>query len=188
MFIFRYDDSFLVSGLAKAPSGLTTVEWQNRVKQDVGGVVSLLLNRDCPIKVVHNQTGTRRSTTYLVKMSNIQDARDIRGKFGSFFAGGQDNRPPSLKSVSISNWSTAGTKVRIAILKVLAARYRASNPGSRVQVNSFLSISGSSPAALFLLFHLLASWSFDSLLRSKLSLMATKILGRSELSSYSYLI
>ena len=134
IFHFRYDDSFLISGLTKAPSGLTSVEWQDHVKRDVDGAVSIILDRECPIRVVHNQTGTRRTTSYLVKMCNIQDARDVRSKFGSFFSGGRDKRPASLKSVSISNWTTPGTKVRIAILKVLASRYRGSNPGSRVQV------------------------------------------------------
>ena len=121
--LYRFDDSFLISGLTKAPAGLSTKEWQDRVKQDVGGVISILLDRDCPINVVHNQTGTRKSTTYLVRMKNIQDARDVRSKFGAFFAGGQDLRPPSLKSISVSNWSTPGTKVRIAVLKALASRY-----------------------------------------------------------------
>ena len=113
---------------------MSTQEWQTKAKQDVGSVVSILLGRECSVKVVHNQTGTRKSTTYLARMQNPQDARDVRSKFGSLFAGGKDNRPPSLFSISISNWTTPATKVRIAVLKVLAARYRASNPGSRVQV------------------------------------------------------
>ena len=100
----------------------------------MSGVVSILLNRDCEIHVVHNQTGQRKETTYLVRMRSIQDAKDVRAKFGAYFAGGTDTRPAALKGISISNWTTPGTKVRIAILKVLASRYRASNPGSRVQV------------------------------------------------------
>ena len=133
-FFFRHEDSFLISGLARAPSGISTHEWQEKVRQDVGGVISILMNKDCPIQVVHNQTGTRKTTTYLVKMRAVQDAKDIRSTFGRFFSGGKDSRPAALQSISISNWTTPGTKVRIAVLKVLAARYRASNPGSRVQV------------------------------------------------------
>ena len=131
---YRHEDQFLISGLAKAPSGLTTQEWQIKAKQDVGGVVSILLDRDCPILVVHNQTGQKRTTTYLVKMKSCQDAKDVRSAFGAFFAGGKDGRPAALKDVSVSNWTTPATKVRIAILKVLATRYRAANPGSKVQV------------------------------------------------------
>ena len=70
-------------------------------------------------------------------MKSIQDAKDVRAKFGQYFAGGKDTRPAALQRISISNWTTPGTKVRIAVLKVLAARYRTSNPGSRVQVYCF---------------------------------------------------
>ena len=136
----RHEDHFIISGLKKAPAGLSTKEWQIQVKQDVSVIVSILLpGRDLPIEVVHNQTGVRRVTTYLVQMSNLRDASDIRKKFGSFFAGGKDSRPSALKEISIGNWVTPGTKVRIAILKVMAERYRASNPGSRVQVVGYQS-------------------------------------------------
>ena len=134
----RREDQFLISGLTRAPAGLTTQEWQIRTKHDVSGVITILLNRDCPIEVVHNQTGPKSVTTYLVKMKSVQDSKDIKSTFGYFFKGGKDSRPPALKSISISNWTTPGTKVRLAILKVLAARYRASNPGSRVQVRRLL--------------------------------------------------
>ena len=130
----RHEDHFIISGLAKPSSGLTTQEWQVKVKQDVAGVLTILLDRDAPIRVVHNQTGQRRITSYLVKMVDMKDACEARSKFGSFFSSGQDRRPPALSGISISNWTTPGTKVRIAILKVQASRYRASNPGSRVQV------------------------------------------------------
>ena len=60
-----------------------------------------------------------------------------RFKFGSFFVGGQDKRPDSLKSISISNKVTPGTQIRIMILKLLAKRYHTSNPGSKVKVIGF---------------------------------------------------
>ena len=113
--------------------------------------MSILLNRDCPIEVVHNQTGQKKFTTYLVKMKSAQDARDVRSTFGRFFAGGKDGRPAALKSISISNWTTPATKVRIAVLKVLATRYRTSNPGARVQVYLFWLFQKSSYHFLFLL-------------------------------------
>ena len=100
----------------------------------MGAVITLVLNRDAQIRVVHNQTGQRRITSYLVKMVEAKDACDIRAKFGTFFAGGKDGRPAALSGVSISNWTTPGTKVRIGVMKVQAERYRKSNPGARVQV------------------------------------------------------
>ena len=121
--------------MTKAPPGISTKEWQEKAKQDVSGVISILLNRECPIDVVHNQTGQKRVTTYLVKMVNPHDAKAVRSAFGRFFAGGKDGRPAALRDISVSNWTTPATKVRIAILKVLASRYRSSNPGARVQVN-----------------------------------------------------
>ena len=135
----RHEDSFIISGLKRVESGLSTKEWQERAQSDVKKVLSLIINREASIIVVHNQTGVRKSTTYLVQMESAKDACEIRSKFGSFFAGGKDKRPSSLKDVSIGNWVTPGTKVRIAILKVLAERYRGSNPGSRVQVVGYQS-------------------------------------------------
>ena len=130
----RNEDQFLITGLPRIRTGLTTKEWQTQVQQDVRGVVSLLLNREPSIKVVHNQTGTKKATSYLVKMEDSRDASAIRSAFGSFFKGGKDARPAALNGISITNWVTPATKVRIAILKVLATRYRSSNPGSKVQV------------------------------------------------------
>ena len=134
----RHEDHLIISGLTRAPSGLTTQEWQIKAKQDVSGVASILVNRDCPIVVVHNQTGQKKVTSYLVKMESVKDSREIRAAFGKYFAGGRDSRPAALKAISISNWTTPGTKVRIAVLKVMAARYRSANPGSRVQVLDFI--------------------------------------------------
>ena len=69
-------------------------------------------------------------------MSRVEDSRAIRIKFGSFFLGGAGNnrRPAALKGISIKNRVTPNTKTRIVILKLLANRYRDSNPGSRVKV------------------------------------------------------
>ena len=133
----RYEDQFIISGLTKVRAGLTTKEWQTQAKQDVAIAVTLLLNRDITseaIKVVHNQTGTRKSTTNLVQMFDLSLACEIRAKFGACFAGGKDARPIGLRTVSVGNWVTPATKVRIAILKVMAENYRSKNPGSRVQV------------------------------------------------------
>ena len=77
-FAFRHEDQFLISGLSRPPTGLTTKEWQEGVKADVCAVVLIILGRECKIDVVHNQTGTKKVTTYLVKMTCLQDARDVR--------------------------------------------------------------------------------------------------------------
>ena len=61
----------------------------------------------------------------------------IRKKFGTFFLGSKDGRPDDLRHINIKNRVTAETKTRIEVLKLLASRYRASNPEGRAQVISF---------------------------------------------------
>ena len=73
---------------------------------------------------------------YCVKMRHVADSEAIRVKFGSFFLGQKDGRPPEFKKYSIRNRVTPETKVRIEILKLLASRYRASNPGSKVEMSN----------------------------------------------------
>ena len=67
-------------------------------------------------------------------MKSVADSQAIRDKFGTFFYGGSDKRPPEMKPYSVRNKVTPGTQVRIGILQVLARRYKASNPGSQVKV------------------------------------------------------
>ena len=64
-------------------------------------------------------------------MLSIADSKAIRNKFGTYFLGGIDKRPTELKPYSIKNKVTPETKIRISILKLMAKRYRDSNPGSR---------------------------------------------------------
>ena len=71
---------------------------------------------------------------YNVKMTNVSDSKLIRKKFGSFFHGGKDERPPSLTGINIKNRVTPETKTRVDLLKLMAKRYRASNPDGRAQV------------------------------------------------------
>jgi hypothetical protein len=132
----RLEDSFVISGLRAIPSGLNGKAWQDQAKKDVGKVLKLLINREPPIVVVHNVTGRSPGSeiTYNVKLESIPDSRLIRVKFGSFFPRGQDQRPEALKKISISNCVTRETRVRIAILKLYAQRYKDANPGSKVQV------------------------------------------------------
>lgn len=132
----RLEDSFVISGLRPVSSGLTGKVWQERAKSDVGAVVRQLLGRDVGIVVVHNVTGRAPGSdvTYNVKLESVPDSRDVRAKFGSFFAGGQDRRPDFAKSISISNCVTRETRVRIAILKLFGQRYTSANEGSKCQV------------------------------------------------------
>ena len=75
---------------------------------------------------------------YNVKMTNVSDSKLIRKKFGSFFHGGKDERPPSLTGINIKNRVTPETKTRVDLLKLMAKRYRASNPDGRAQVQLVL--------------------------------------------------
>ena len=96
------------------------------------------MGKEYSIIVVHNST--RRvpdaEVTYTVRLTSVQDSKSIRLKFGSFFLGGagNDRRPEGLKGISIKNRVTPNTKTRIAIMKLLASRYRDSNPGSKVKM------------------------------------------------------
>ena len=95
------------------------------------------MERDIPIIVVKNSTGKGKEaiTTYNVELQKLEDSKAVRLKFGSFFIGGsKTTRPQALKEISIRNRVTPATLTRVNILKVLAERYRTSNPGATVKV------------------------------------------------------
>ena len=131
----RNEVFFMVTGLTPI-HGLKGKDWMDKAISDVQGVILTLLGKELPIVVVHNASGRGRDALvrYSVKMQYAADSQEIRSKFGAFFVGGQDRRPPALKSVSISNKVTPGTQVRIMILKLLGKRYSTSNPGAKVKV------------------------------------------------------
>ena len=137
----RNEDSFVICGLPKIPDEIIGKPWQDQALRDVKAVLLLLMGRDFQIVFVKNSTS--RAThpppeiTYTVKMSNVADSSQIRKKFGSFFLGSQDRRPDNLKHINIKNFQTPETKTRVSVLKLLAQRYRASNPGCKVQVISY---------------------------------------------------
>ena len=134
----RWEDCFVIYGLAQIPKEIVGKPWQERAVRDVKEVLLILLGRDAKIVFVSNATsrGKDAEIVYNVKMSELADARLIRTKFGSFFLGSQDKRPDNLKHINIKNRVTPETRTRISILKLLASRYRASNPGGRAQVIS----------------------------------------------------
>ena len=135
----RYEDWIVVSGLKRLPEGLSPRDWQVKAKADVAEVLKILTSREIPIIVVKNNTGKGKEapTTYNVQLEKLEDSKEVRNTFGSFFLGGANKKPEALKPISINNRVTPETLVRVSILKVLAARYLASNPGAKVKVISY---------------------------------------------------
>ena len=136
----RLQSAFIIEGLTKHPDGMPPKEWQEKVKVEVRGVLSVLLGREPPILFVTNNTSRRKDAPakYHVQMVNLSDSQEIRDKFGEFFLGNGDKRPPALKPVSIRNKVTLATSVRVAILKVLGRRWQESNgEGSGFKVISY---------------------------------------------------
>ena len=134
----RNEVYFMLSGL-RPIVGLRGKEWMDKAILEVQGVIRLLLGQELPIQVVHNASGRGRDAIvrYSVRMVNSTDSQKIRTKFGSFFIGGQDRRPESLRCVSISNKVTPGTQIRVMIMKLLAKRYSSANPDARVKVIAY---------------------------------------------------
>ena len=96
------------------------------------------MGREFPLVFISNATSRipNSEVKYNVKMVNVADSKLIRTKFGSFFLGSKDGRPADLKKINIKNRVTPETKTRIDVLKLLAAKYRDSNPDGRAQVIS----------------------------------------------------
>ena len=128
---------FMIQGLA-ALTKLDPKEWQVRAQADVNRVLSEMGFTE-KVDYVQNLTGHGKNARVLYKcrVKTAESSRDIRNKFSSFFKGGQDTRPPSLSSLSVRNCVTQATLGRIAIMQLLAKRYKESNPGSRVQVINY---------------------------------------------------
>ena len=132
----RNECYFVISGLEPVPSDLYGREWQNHAKKLVQSKIRLVIGRESKIVVV---SGLRRDDNpiYLVKLESTDDSKRIRDKFGSSFKAGGEPLPPGLSGLSIRIRLTHATRVRLAIMQVLAANYKTSNPGSRTQVVNF---------------------------------------------------
>ena len=132
----RNECFFVLSGLEPVPSDLVGRDWQNFAKDLVQSKIKLILGRESKIVVV---SGLRRDAKpiYLVKLESVDDSKRIRDKFGSSFKAGATPLPDNLKGLSIRIRLTHATRVRIAIMQVLAGHYKKSNPGSRTQVVNF---------------------------------------------------
>jgi len=135
----RNEDSFIISGVRRLRDGLSGREWQEAAKSEVKRVIRRFYDHDFQIIVVHNVTGRGSGSipSFSVRLASVEAARQIRSKFSSFFAGGNDSRPTELQSVGIRNVLTKETRVRISILKLLGQRYKDNNPGGTFQVIGF---------------------------------------------------
>ena len=135
----RFEDSFLISGLSRISSDLVGKAWQDQAVRDVQGVLTILMGRECNIIFVQNATSRvpNSEVKYNVKMSTVAESSAIRKKFGSFFLGGKSTKPDSLKPINIKNRVTPETSTRVDVLKLMAQRYRDTNPGGRAQVISY---------------------------------------------------
>ena len=115
-------------------------EWQVKARTAVDKVFSDMgFDNSIRSKYVQNSTGKGKDarTLYKVRVSSAEVSRTIRDKFGSYFAGGVDARPPSLAGLSVRNCVTPATLGRIAIMQLLGKRYKESNPGSKFQMVAF---------------------------------------------------
>ena len=133
----RFEDSFVVAGLPAIDGELVGKVWQAQAISDVQKVIVDLMGKELPIIFVQNSTKRYQGAevTYTVRMASVADSSAIRRKFGSYFIGGPgERRPECLRAISIKNKVTPETNTRISVLKLLAKRYRDSNPGSKVSV------------------------------------------------------
>lgn len=134
----RNEGWFIILGLSKLDPKLDRKEWQTRAKADVNEVLKVLMDKEYPIVVVQNITSKGKDAIcrYQVLMTSISDSKEIRDRFGEFFTKekGKDLRPTDLKKISISNRITPATQVRLALLRLQARRYLASNPGGQAVV------------------------------------------------------
>ena len=144
----RNESWFVILGLPKIDLQIgpdLTLErakklWQEKAKSDVNGILSLLMGHEYPIVVVQNITSKAKDAVcrYQVLLNSVTESKSIRDKFGSFFVGGKgDTRPEELKPISIQIRITPGTQLRISLLKLMAKRYQASNPGGQAVVISY---------------------------------------------------
>jgi hypothetical protein len=133
------EDFFIIEGVPKFADNLSGKAWQEEAKSFVTRIISQLTGSAHAVHFVQNITGksSKAITRWQVKMFSVEASREIRAKFGSFFSKGSDARPVDLKDISIRNRVTANTRVRIAIMKVLAQRYKTANAESKASVSGY---------------------------------------------------
>ena len=138
-----HEDCFMIAGLKRLPK-LSPKEWQERAKADVYKVLKIILpDREFKIIFIKNASGQNLEypARYQVKMDSVAASKEIRDRYGTFFPGGHDERPEPLKKdkISIRNRLTHESRVRVMIMRVLGEHYHEANPGSKVQLMSYIS-------------------------------------------------
>ena len=134
----RNESFLMVKGLPRLPK-LEPKEWQARAKADVQEIFKFVMGRQYPIVFVQNSTGRSKEslTMYRVKLPSAEMSKGIRDKFGLYFNGRVDKRPPTVKKISIRNAVTTATLARISIMQLFGKRYQSSKPGSSYTVQGF---------------------------------------------------
>ena len=140
----RGDENWLViRGLPRL--SVSRQAWPDAARKQVADMIKLVLttNRtrlDFEVLYVINPFSRTNTgpTLYNVKMDSVYSSETIRDLYSGFF---RHNRPaqlpPALRGVEVRNKITLETKIRIAIMRQLGARYQASNPGSSFKVRGF---------------------------------------------------
>ena len=126
-------------GLKRAPTGLSPRDWQVQTKQEVSAILKSLMGKEVPVIFVQNGTSRRKDAPprYHVHLTSVPESKAIRDFFSTFFPGGKDERPEAFKGISIRNHVTQETRIRIAVMQLIAARYRDSNPEGKAAVLGF---------------------------------------------------
>ena len=133
-------ESFItIQGMKRAPQGLDPREWQVQSKAEVKAFLCKLMGKDVPVVFVKNSTSRRpgAETRYHVQLQSVAESKAIRDTFSAFFEGGKNTLPPEFKGLALRNRLTQETRIRLAIMQLLAHRYRESNPDGKAKVIGF---------------------------------------------------
>ena len=130
------EDFFVIEGLPRISDDLTGKDWQDQAVKDVKEALRALMGKDMSIVFVKNGTYRHEGApvSYNVQMPSISESKAVRTKFGSFFIGGKKEKPAALADISIKNFVTPETRIRISLMKLIAKKYRDANPKYKVQV------------------------------------------------------
>lgn len=145
--INRSDEDWLtISGLPRLTS--TGRNWQGDARKQVRAallqvVKAFQLQLRFEVLYVFNPIKKRLTgpTLYQVRLSSVEASKAIRDAFSGFFRRNSPvPKPPGLRDVtSIRNRVTMATRVRVEIMRQLAANYHKNNPGSSYDVRGYVS-------------------------------------------------
>ena len=136
------EDWLTFNGLPRLPG--TGRQWQNAARKQATDILRLVLkvNRAHSdfkvLYVVDPLRGRPGQTVMNVRLNSIEASRHLRDLYSSFFRHERPVQLPAvLKGVSLRNKVTLQTRIRITILQQLGALYKASNPGSSVDIRGY---------------------------------------------------